>query len=100
MKAMARRSDPDTSHEAAHQHRESGARGNQALAALRLVKKYPGSSYRYLWAKHVNETRRSGKPLLFENPVCLMRRLSEVAQKDGTETCPISGRRVAQWWPK
>lgn len=99
MKAMARRTDPRTSHRAAASLVGSGAHGNQKLVALRLVKKYPGSTYRFLYAKHLNECRRAGNELIFEDPVALMRRLSEVAVKRGTEYCPVSARQVSKWYP-
>jgi hypothetical protein len=98
MTSMARLKDPMTSHKAARDLVGSGAHGNQKLVALRLVKKYPGSTYRFLYAKHQAECRRAGNELIFEDPVALMRRLSEIAIRRGTVYCPVSDRQVSQWW--
>lgn len=97
---MARLKDPITSHKAASGLVGSGAHGNQKLVALRLVKKYPGSTYRFLYAKHQVECRRAGNDLIFQDAPSLMRRLSDVAVKRGTEYCPVSDRQVSKWWPE
>lgn len=100
MTAMARRNDPKSSHRAAGQLISSGAHGNQKLIARALVKKFPGSTYRFLYAKHQQQCRRAGCELIFQDAPSLMRRLSEVAVKRGEEYCPISNRQVVTWWPE
>ena len=60
---MSRKKDPKTSHTAARDLVDRGHHGRQKLAALALVKKYPGYTYRHLYDRHVAESKRRGREL-------------------------------------
>lgn len=98
--ARARRTDPPSSHGAIRDLFESGAQGEQQLAAMHLVQDHPGRSYLRLHEIHVQESERPGGKLVFKNPVALMRRLGEVAVKGSTAYCAIANRKISTWWPK
>ncbi|GAB5451808.1 MAG: hypothetical protein Hals2KO_21360 [Halioglobus sp.] len=97
MSELARHTDPSTSHEAAEQmalHIEF-----HKTAARDLVSRYPGLTYRELYARHVEERRFQG--LVFDDPVSLMRRLSGkggVAESGVKRRCNISGRKAVTWY--
>jgi hypothetical protein len=98
MTAMARKKDPNTSKTAARRVVESGAHGRQTLAALALVKKYPGYTYRHLFQRHQADCQKRGCELVFQDAPSLMRRLSECAVRRGVKHCPISNQKVSRWY--
>ena len=55
---LAARNDPPTSAEAGRRHKASGRLGAHAEIALRLVKRFPGSTRCELWAFASEEERR------------------------------------------
>lgn len=99
VRRMARRTDPISSHDAALARVALGQLGRLQREAARLVEKFPGSTYRQLFERHLADCRRRRRGPLFPDPPSLMRRLCEVATHRGTIHCPISGRMVSQWWP-
>lgn len=98
--ARARRTDPGSSHAAIRDLFESGAQGEQQLAAQALVREYPGRSYLRLHEIHLQASERPGGKLVFRDPPALMRRLGEVAVKGTPAFCTIANRKVSTWWPK
>lgn len=97
MKGMARHDDPATSHSAAREHVDTGRHGRQQMAAIALVQKYPGCTYRELWQRHCRDGRQRGEAIVFTEPVALMRRLSEIATRGPAKTCPVTGRKAITW---
>ena len=83
--------DPGTSASAGSQITRSGKREGQCLAALALVKKYPGCTSL--------ELARKGGTL---DRYCLARRLpelehGELVYKSGVKICGISGKSASTW---
>jgi len=97
---QARRTDPPSSHGAIRDLFESGAQGEQQLAADDLVRKNPGRSYLRLHQIHVHESKCPGGKLVFKDPPALMRRLGEVAARGESAFCAIANRKILTWWPK
>lgn len=98
--ARARRTDPPSSHGAIRDLFESGAQGEQQLAAQRLVQQNPGRSYLRLHEIHAQASELPGGKLVFKDPPALMRRLGEVAVKGVPAFCVIANRKISTWWPK
>lgn len=98
--ARARRTDPPSSHGAIRDLFESGAQGEQQLAALHLVRRYPGRSYLRLHEIHALDADRAGGKLVFKDPPALMRRLGEIAVKGTPDYCSIANRKISTWWPE
>lgn len=98
--ARARRTDPPSSHAAIRDLFESGAQGEQQLAAIALVRENPGRSYLRLHEIHAKASELPGGKLVFKDPAALMRRLGEVAVKGTPAYCEIANRKVSTWWPK
>ena len=88
----ARRTDPDTSREAANEITESGARGRMVRLAVRLVAQYPGRTS--------NELDR-----LAERPDGAIRKRLNDGRRLGLlrvgveRECTVTGRRCQTWWP-
>lgn len=97
---LARRTDPASSHGAIRDLFETGTQGRQQLAAMDLVRRYPGKSYLALHAIHAQESALPGNALVFKDPAALMRRLNDVARRGELAHCDLAGRKVLTWWPK
>ena len=87
---ISAKADPETSASAARQITRSGKREGQQLAALALVKKYPGCTSFEL-------ARKSGM-----DRYTLARRLpelehGELVYKSGVKTCEVSGKSASTW---
>lgn len=100
MDGMARKTDPATSHAAAREHHDTGRRDAHQVAAIELMRRHPGCTYRELWQKHCADSRRRGEQMTFAEPVSLMRRLSEVGTKIGKKRCAVTDRTASTWGPK
>lgn len=100
MSNLARKKDPATSKAAAKKLKDSGRHTNTCLVARQLVRRYKGYTYRHLWDRHRAECERRNVPLVFEDAPSLMRRLCDVAKREGLKMCPVSGLKVSRWWPK
>lgn len=90
MKALARRTDPITSHIAARKVTPRIAIGK--LIVRELITTYPHRTYKELFKHH----RESGGTY-FADPPSLMRRLSEVGSKAGRRVCEESGTLASTW---
>jgi hypothetical protein len=86
----SRRSDPETSHEAADEVRRSGELGRQQLAVLAAVKRWPGLTSLELAAR------------MQVSRYVTARRLPELSPwvRKGPEFRVVNGRRHVTWWPK
>lgn len=88
--ALARRSDPATSHIAAARMRESGAAGRQAQAVLAAVRQWPGSTA-------VEIAQLAGI-----DRYAVSRRLPELAKagsvrRSAPRNCTVNGRPQTTW---
>jgi hypothetical protein len=86
----SRRSDPETSHEAAEQVRRSGDLGRQQLAVLEAVKRWPGLTSLELAAR-LNLDRYQVARRLPEIEAALRVRRGDIKS--------INGRNHLTWWP-
>lgn len=91
---ISAKADPSTSREAAAKITHSGKREGQQLAALALVRKYPGCTSlelarkggtmdRYVLARRLPEIERGG--LVYQST---------------PKVCGISGHKAVTWWPR
>lgn len=96
--AMARKTDPEASHQAARDLVRSGAHRTQSDAVLGLLEKYPGRSCKGLYALHVRESQAPGGRLFFVDSTALQRRLSDCARRGAPAFCEIARKRVATWF--
>lgn len=92
---LARRTDPSTSHRAAERVVYSGTASNQRVAALLLVRRYPGRT-----ARELSHIACDGTDALGDDAVtryhALGRRLKEIPALYA-ET--VTGLRSRRWWP-
>ncbi len=91
---LARKTDPETSHEAARGMVETGKLGQAQVEVLSLVRRCPGLGAREYATKAGTGDVRT-----------VNRRLPELEAKGlvvrrGTKKCPMTGRAVARWWPR
>ena len=89
----ARRSDPPTSHEAAHNAHYSGLIGRQCVSVYLSLFNHRGATSAEL-ANHMNVDR-----------ALPARRLPELAHsglidKGASRLCNVKGTRAITWWPK
>lgn len=90
---IARRSDPEGSHEAARRVTDSGTRASQQRAVLSCVQRSPGRTSRelakaygldrYMVGRRLPELREVGK-----------------VRNDEKRECRISGVTCETWWPR
>jgi len=86
----ARETDPITSHEAADQVKASGALGQQQLAVLAAVRRWPGLTSLELAARMQRDRWMVARHLP---------ELSPVHVRKGNEFRTVNGRRHCTWWP-
>lgn len=90
---VARRTDPETSHQAARAITQSGKREGQLLAVIALVRQYPGKTSlelarcghtldRYQLARRLPELEKAGK-----------------VRKGSPKKCGVSEQQAHTWWP-
>lgn len=89
---IARRSDPESSHRAAAEITDSGARAHQQAQAIAAVRAYPG-----LTSQELSELTGLERYML-------ARRLPEAVtagaiRKGEQRTCSVTGRLALTWWP-
>lgn len=108
--ALARNSDPETSHIAAATVEASGAAQNQRDLALSAVQESPGRTAteleayygldRYMLSRRLPELRDEGA--VQQCAICSMGRLTcRICEKrhDVKRVCEIKGRPMQVWWP-
>lgn len=95
MTALARRTDPQTSHDAAKASKPRH-RPHKAII-VGLLKAMPGSTYQELWRRHATQRRRQGHNPIIPDAPSLMRRLPEVAKRSGERRCRVTGRTASTW---
>ncbi len=93
--ALARNTDPATSHLAA----AGGGLVRETHCNLikGLLRKNPGSTYQELYASHVAASRRLRRAPEIKDAPSLMRRLRSVAEPVGQRECRVSHRRATTW---
>lgn len=101
MGALARKSDPITSHQAAALYVASGAHATHKQIVYAFVSEYPGKTAREL-QKIIEEccaTSDNDKAVLDYHTI--MRRLNDVAIKRDPRICTVlPGKAVSTWYPK
>ncbi|MEM1113246.1 MAG: hypothetical protein AAGI11_15145 [Pseudomonadota bacterium] len=93
MTALARRTDPETSHAAA---KRVNLRGQRAIIAG-LLKSAPDSTYQELFKRHAANRRRAGKDLQIPDAPSVMKRLNGWAKRTGERACRVTGRTASTW---
>lgn len=95
MTALARRTDPQSSHDAA-QASKVNHRPHKAIIAG-LLKAAPGSTYQELFRRHAKQRQRYGNAPVIPDAPSLMRRLPEIARRTGERKCKVTGRTASTW---
>lgn len=91
----ARSTDPEPSHEAAHEITESGERQRQQEAVADAVRRYPGRTSHEL-AQATGMDRYAIARRLSE---CVTAKVVEEPDDARKRKCRVSGKKVTTWWP-
>lgn len=108
----ARRSDPETSHRAAREHKASGVWAQQQAAVFAWVRQYPNQTSQEL-AEICAKARGPQDPGGTLDRYDFARRLPELAatedkyhrpvtplvKRNGTKTCDVTGKKATAWVP-
>lgn len=95
MTAIARRTDPRTSHDAGQASKANHKPHRLIIAGL--LKAMPGSTYQELYRRHAANRRRYGNEPIIPDAPSLMRRLPSVARRVGERRCRVTGRLASTW---
>lgn len=101
---LASRTDPETSHEAAKKHRESGKLHGHAMIVLKLLKEHPESTFSELFKAASVEDQ---KELVDDKEVCrrlndlrrmgLAKRVTDKAGDEVKRACRVNGSSKTVW---